>query len=898
MVYMKDTSTENNEIMCRNVLLLSKYLFKLGNYTEFFNLAKESFFNPKHFYQIKLFTSSTPASDLFLEHYLTRLWEFRDTTDEHLSAKGMTSGELFEKFFQIFLFYVNHEAKQGMGSKYTLTDKLISVLLNLPLAKNNKEICNAIKCLYSVVQLMKDSATKSQDTACKLLYQYMARICDKAILNTSPCASDVLATIAVMLERNPYFLDDKNLQTMSLESFRYLLLTVKLTVSLNVEPAKLVCEIKDCVKGSKKHTITNLTRFAQKLFVAYVSKLTDNDPIDEDLLATVTQLVIFHFHVLERLSCSSRVANEHNDVRRLYSTFAHRGKANPPANVLKIFEIVLKYALQRNLSALVNPLALLLIKYYTETNDQVNGDRIEWLNLICRNGDFETAAFDNCCYNWAVKKQKLTKEEMMPILQTMRDTKFEYNTEMLPKEIKPNEVFLRVLESIAVHNLKAFRVLQECLVDILLEQSKECSAEVVNLLFHATEGQILTYKEVVTRNKEFFLETSSSVPLSVLHSLEYQVYVAELRQDLKTVDMNVLQSREVALTMLTLQRENEQLENLRVSLQHLRKIPSIRKIPPHEQRQVMGTLKRNIRYFQLSGLELEEVSACELLYEWSKEVKDVEGTLLAMGNLMNHVHFIIKDEQCRAMFPKLIQTINGEGTSLLKTQLKTIGQAKEPQQILIVFGIGNMIKLSADLGRRERCYDYLRVLKQKIDEIRPMDREEQSVNELQYNLISFQLFLKYAPESKVNPLMVARKLFSAVRLLHKVSDLYPLSLYDVLVELFCFSVPRYETKGLDFFICTVLKYFMGIGSVTRILDVLLIYSNWALCCENLEKCLPAMEYVAEILTRRKDEDGTSLVKADQEPEQVSVNWTIFHGSIINVSLLCSFPSSPRSSPWP
>lgn len=868
MVYMKDPSVDNIEIMCKNVLLLSKYLLKQGSCNEFFNLAKESFFNPKHSYHIKVFVNqSSPANDLFLEHFLTRLWEFRDYTEEQLVTKELTSGELFERFFQIFIFYVNYEGRQE-NCKYPLTDKLISVLLNLQLAKSNKEICNAIKCLYSLVQLMKEEA--NQETAAKLLYQYMARICEKTILNSSPFASDALATIAVVLERSPYFIDDKNLHSLSIESVRYLLQTIKLTVSLNVEPTKLVCEMKDCVKGARKHTITNLTRFAQKLFVSYVSQLEDTVTIDEDILATVTQLVIFHFHVLERLTCSTRMASEHNDVRRLYSTFANRSKANPPASLLKIFEIVLKYALQRNLSALVNPLAMLLIKYYTEANDQLNCDRIEWINLLCKHQDSaQTAAFDNCCYNWAVKKQKLTSEELTPILMTLRDTKLDYNTEMIAKDLKTTEVFQRILESIAVLNFKAFRVLQECLVEMILGQwTDQCSEEIVNLLFYATENQILNYKEAIEQNKQFFekQQTSCNIPLAVLHSLEYQVYIAELRQKLKSMDMNVLQSREVPLTMLSVARDNEQLDILRQSLQELQKVTSTKQLTdPRQARQVIGTLKRNIRFFQLAGLEFEEVQSCKLLYNLSKGLKDVEGSLLAMANLMNHVHFIINDERCRREFPDLIRTINGEGSELLVQHLKKIHEAKEPLQILIVFGIGNIIKLNADLGRLEKSYEFLCTLRQKVDEI---SVEEQSVNQLQYELISFQLYLKYAPQSQVNPLMVVRKIFSAVRLLYKVSDLYALYLYDVLVELFCFSVPRYETKGLDFYICTVLKYFMGIGSVTRILDVFLIYCNWALCCENLEKCVPAMEYLAEIVTREGKESVQEMAIVAGGEEQV------------------------------
>lgn len=383
----------------------------------------------------------------------------------------------------------------------------------------------------------------------------------------------------------------------------------------------------------------------------------------------------------------------------------------------------------------------------------------------------------------------------------------------------------------------------------------------------------MNYKETIRRNKEFFEKEqkkhkSSShwrIPLAVLNSLEYQVYNAELRHDLKKIDMNVLQNKEVPLPSLSLARDNAQLEYLRSSMDHLQDISSGKPpIDPWHAKQVVGTLKRNIRFFQLAGLEFEEVNACRLLYDLSRQLKDTESSLLAMANLMNHVHFIIHDERCRKEFPHLLRTINGEGSDLLANHLKTLETVKEPLQILIVFGIGNIIKLNADLGRLEKSHEYLCTLRQKIDEV-SAEKEEQSVNQLQYDLISFQLYLKYAPQSQVNPLMVVRRLFLAVRLLHKVSDLYALYLYDVLVELFCFSVPRYETKGLDFFICTVLKYFMGIGSVTRILDVLLIYSNWALCCENLEKCVPAMEYVADILTRPlEDEQRMKVVEAGDE----------------------------------
>lgn len=870
MVYMKDTSPENVEIMCKNVLLLSKYLLKHSNYSEFFSLAKESFFNPKHSYLIKLFGNHpSPDHDLFLEHFLTRLWEFREFTEEKLSGLEMTMGDLFEKFYQIFIFFVNYEGKTPQ-SKYPITDKLISVLLNLQLVKANKEICNSVKCLYSLIQLMKGES--NQEMAAKLLFMYMGRICEKTILNSSPFAADALATIAIILEKSPYFLEEKNFLVLSLESVRYLVQTIKITLSLNVEPAKMLCEFKDCVKGAKKHTITNLTRFAQKLFVAYVGQLDDNDALDEDILAIVTQLVIFHFHVLERLTCPSRVANEHNDIRRLYSTFAHRSKAKAPASVLKIFEIVLKYVLQRNLSALLNPLATLLIKFYAEANDQSNGDRIEWINFLCKHRDSDQGtAFDNCCYNWAVKKQKLTKEELTPILLTIRDMKLDYNSELIPKNVDPSEIFLRMLESIAMLSYKAFRVLQECLVELLLEQyTTECSEEVVNLLFYATENQIASYTGAIERNIQFFESKGGPdrhIILAVLRSLQYQVYNAVLRNELKSCDMNLLLNREASLSQINIHRDNEQLQSLKISLGYLRKIASAKQLSPRQARQVVGTLKRNIRFFQLSGLVLEEVCSCKLLYDLSIELADDENALLAMANLMNHVHFIIKDEHCQKQSPHLIRLIDGEGTDLLVKHLRIMQKAKDPIQVLVVFGIGNIIKLNADLGRLEKSYEYLCMLKQKIDEV-SVEKDEPNLNQMQYELISFQLFLKYASQSQVNPLMVVRKLFSAVRLLHKVSDLYALYLYDVLVELFCFSVPRYETKGLDFYICTVLKYFMGIGSVTRILDVLLVYANWALCCENLEKGTPVMEYIAEIVSQPSGDDQRKIL-VESKSEQVN-----------------------------
>lgn len=888
MVYMKDTSLENIEVMCRNVLVLSKHLLKQSNYTEFLNLAKETFFNPKHGYHIKLFSGThSPANDLFLEHFLTRLWEFKDSTETSLSSKGLGSMELYEKCYQVFLFYLNYEAKRPL-SKYSVTEKLISVFLNLNLTKENKDVCNSIKCLYSIVQLMKG---ENQENACKLLYQYMGRICEKTILNSSPVASDAVATISVVLERNAYFNEDTNIANFSAECVRYLLQTIKLTVNLNVEPDKPLCEMKDCIKGAKKHTITNLSRFAQKLFVAYVEKLPDNQGIDEEILAIVTQLVIYHFHVLDRLNCPSRMAYEHNDVRRLYSTFAHRSKAIPPAGVLKIFEILLKYALQRNLAVLVNPLAMLLIKYYAETNDQSNCDRVEWIVLLCKHDDpAQSASFDNLCYNWAVKKQKLTKEELTPILQTLKNMKLDYTTEIIPVNLNVANVFRKILEAVAVHNYKAFRVLQECLVELILDESTDqCSEDIVNLLFYATENQIVNYKECIIRNREYFerpekttKDIQCNVPLAVIYSLEYQVYNAELRQKLKSLDMNALQRGEaVSLQMLSVQNENVHLGKLRESLHQLQKITSVTQLKgPQQTKQVIGTLKRNIRYFQLAGLEFEEISSSKLLYDLSKELKDTEGTLLAMANLINHVHYIIKDEKCRKQFPKLILTINGEGTRLLVDNLKSLRETKESLQILIVFGIGNIIKLNADLGRLEKSYGYLRTLKQKIDEVR-VDSQEPSVNDLQYQMISFQLFLKYAPQSQVNPLMVVRKLFSAVRLLYKACDLYALYMYDVLVELFCFSVPRYETKGLDFYICTVLKYFLSIGSVIRVVDVMLIYANWALCCESLDKCSPIMDYVVGILSNPciSDHQEGAIVKSESSEDQVMSSYQLGHSSI-------------------
>lgn len=851
---MKDDSVENVEVMCRNVLLLSKCLLKTKNYPDFFSLAKDTFFNPKHMYQLKLFTSPSTAHDLFLEHYLTRLWELRDLTDKDLSS-GLSADDILEKFFQIFLFYVNYEAKQP-HSKYTLTDKLISVLLNVnALTKSNKETCNSVKCLYALIQVMK--ADSGQETAIKGLVQYMTRISEKTVLNSTPVIANTLATIGLVLEKNAFFGgDEANLRAIPVEGVRNLLHMIKLTVSLNVEPSQLVCEMKDCGKGSKKHTITNWTRFAQKLFVAYVAQLGEDEPLDEDLLTTVTQLIIFHFHVLDRLACASRAANEHNDVRRLYTAFAPRSKSNPHASVLKIFEILLKYLLQRNLAPLVNPLITLLLKYYTETNDQSNCTRLDWINMLCLyDNEAQIENFNNYCYNWAVKKQNLTKEAVQTMLQTMLTVKLDYQTEIIPQCVDEKRVILSILESIAAPSFKAFRIVQECLVERIVDEYEDSWEDLVNVLFYATESQVILYKEKIDRAKAYFDKQKDTIAnrisQAVLYSLTYQVYIAELRSHLKTVDITGLHNRELDLSVLSIERDSQELVGLRRSLAQLEMIKTTNSLTPRQLRQVVGTLKRNARFFQLAGLEFEEVSACRLLFEFGKELKDVESSLLAMANLMNHVHFIIKDEKCRSAFPNLIRVITGEGSNLLIAQLKKLPEAKESLQTLIVFGVGNMIKLNADLGRKEKCYEYLQYLKQKIAETEKKKNKDEGpgVTDLQYNLISYQLFLKYAQKSNVNHLMVAREIFSAVRLLHKASDLYALYLYDVLVELFCFSVPRYETKGLDYYILLVLKYFMGTGSVARILDVLLVYSNWSMCCENIEKGLPAMEYMADIMTQ-------------------------------------------------
>lgn len=884
---MKDDSAENVEVMCRNVLVLSKCLLKDKNYTEFFNLAKETFFNPKHMYQLKIFTSPSTAHDLFLEHFLTRLWELRDLTCEDL-PKGLSASDILEKFFQIFLFYVNYEAKHP-DSEYNLTDKLISVLLNLNwLTKANKETCDSVKCLYSLIQVMK--ADSGQETAIKGLLQYVTRITEKTVLNCTPVIANALATIGLVLEKNAFFGDEANLKAIPVEGVRNLLHMVKFTVGLNVEPGKLVCELKDCVKGSKKHTITNWTRFAQKIFVAYVGQLGEDEAIDEDLLTTVTQLIIFHFHVLDRLSCPSRAANEHNDVRRLYSTFATRSKSNPHASVLKIFEILLKYLLQRNLAPLVSPLLTLLLKYYTEMNDQSNCTRLDWINMLCLHDNAgQSDNFNNYCYNWAVKKQNLTKEAVQTMLQTMLATKLDYQTEIIPKCVDEKRIILSILESIAAPSIRAFRTVQECLVERIVDKCEDSWEDLVSVLFYATESQVITYKEDIDRAKAYFDKQKDTIAnctsKAVLYSLTYQVYIAELRRHLKSVDISALHNRELDLSVLSVERDNQELMGLRRSLGYLEKINAANHLSSRQIRQVVGTLKRNARFFQLAGLEFEEVSACRLLYEIGKELKDVESSLLAMANLMNHVHFIIKDEKCRTAFPNLIRVITGEGSNLLLTQLKKLPGAKESLQTLIVFGVGNMIKLNADLGRKEKCFEYLQYLKQKIEETTNKIKDDgMGVTDLQYNLISYQLFLKYAQKSNVNHLMVAREIFSAVRLLHKASDLYALYLYDVLVELLCFSVPRYETKGLDYYILLVLKYFMGTGSVTRILDVLLVYSNWSMCCENIEKGLPSMEYMADIMTQPGNGKLTIVdgVKEKTDEELVRREFNIFMFSFIKL----------------
>lgn len=846
MVFMKDDNNQNLEIMCNNILILSKYMAKLRNFSDFFAALQETFFNTQHFYQFKLLPRDSAISDTFLEHMLSRFLEFRDLNVDNLEEKKLTVDEVFQKFATYLLFYLNYETDQSGEVALKKCEKLMLVVFNLQLVTSNEILVNCGKFLNYFIKFLIPENRDSCPAIAKRMAYYMEKICEGSVLNHNQSAIDTVTVLSIFFEKNK-FLNSK-LKELSKETIVEFLPMIKLTLSLSQEPSRKACEIKSCEKNNKKHTVTNMTRMAMKLFEVYASK-TKEDEIDENALFLVTQITIFHFDVLGRLTCSTKTSNEHNDIRRMFGCFSNRPKTNASKWTIKIFEVILKYVFTNNLQALVSPITTLLSKYYTENGDTINQARVEWLSILCADKE-KGEAFSNLCYNWAVKKQNLSKEELKTVLLGITQLEFGFQTDLIPNQTSNEDVFTLILETISVFNHKSFRPIQESLIEMVMRKPIEYPVNMVSLLFYASDTLLITYRSEIQYQKREFLKKPKSdqihLSLAILGSISYTIYAQELRKELKSIEISSMHSRELDLKNLSLKKEQENLLELKESLNHIEfLLKRLEKLSLKEKTQIMGILKRNIRHFQLSGWQVEEILCCKFLFQVSRDIFNLEGQLLAMGNLVNNIYFLTKSPESATMFPGLLQTIVNEGYPLIFSKLKTLKNETEPVQILVVFCVCNMIKLNADLGKKHLVYDQLQYLRSCIDSVK--SSSDLTVLDMQFNLVSYQLFLKYSSESNVNHLLVIREIFSSIRLLHKLSDLYSLHIYDVLVEMISFGVPRYETKGMEFYICTVLKFFMDLGSATRVMDVMLMYCNWGLYCENVDKCQPVMEYVVDIL---------------------------------------------------
>lgn len=602
-----------------------------------------------------------------------------------------------------------------------------------------------------------------------------------------------------------------------------------------------------------------------KLFVVQVNRLNDGEVVDEEIMRTIAELNKFHFFKLGRLQCPSKAYNEHLDIRRVYNAFVNRSKINPSPYLIELFEDILSYTFNHNLQTLVVPTLSLLSKYYQDGDHWREFNRIEWMLLLMSLAKDDHENLAKICFNWAVKRQTLSKEEINATISQILDMKFDFKTDLFNgADLKPIAVFTSILENIAAYNYKAFKVIQECLLNAILKTNVECPFQLINLLFHAPGDMLTLYASEIEKCEERFASepgntsTRVDVARAVLHTLQYAQYVEELRKEFQTVKINSLYKRELDLSSLSLKREQQEMGHLLASLKSIVSVvDSQAALSAIEVTQIKGILKRNIRYFQLAGLELQEVHSCKLLYDIAVKNEDMDSQLLAIGNLIMHSYFIMNDPCCRAQFPRLAELLSKTGYGLLCGKLERLHEQKEPTQIIIVFGICNMIRVTADSSAPEHVYDQLKYLKMKIDSTQTTTT---SVTEMQFQLLSYQLFLRYTTASALIHLAVIREIFSTVRLLHKTTDLYSLSIYDVLVDMVSYGVSRYEHKGLDYYIGAVLQFFMGLGCVRRILDSLLIYGNWVLHCENMEKCEPILRYIAEIIEPQKGGDGDIKVK--------------------------------------